>query len=87
MREVALEDGINESEANTIAQSYFHRFWPWECGRVADVFEADKFWVGRTVVGVTRTATPEPIRIDKQTGRVTWNAGDPTIDDPRKLWW
>jgi hypothetical protein len=86
MRQVVLEDGINESEANVIARSYFHRFGP-GCGGVADVFEDDKFWVGRTAVGVAGIPTPEPIRIDKQTGRVTWGADDPTIDDPRKLWW
>jgi hypothetical protein len=86
MREVVLEDGISEREANTIAESYFHRFGP-GCGGVADVFDGGKFWIGQTAVGAVAIPTPEPIRIDKQTGRVTWNAGDPTIDDPRKLWW
>lgn len=86
MREVVLEDGVNEWEANVIAESYFHRFGP-GCGVVFDVFDDDKFWIGQTVVGVAGPTTPDPIRIDKQTGRVTWRADDPTIDDPRKLWW
>ena len=86
MREVILEDGVNEWEANVIAESYFYRFGP-GCGGVADVFDGCQFWIGQTAVGAAGIPTPEPIRIDKQTGRVTWRAGDPTIDDPRKLWW
>jgi hypothetical protein len=86
MREVTLEDGVSEREANIIAESYFIRFGP-GCGAVADVFDGCQFWIGQTAVGAGGIPTPEPIRIDKQTGRVTWRADDPAIDDPRKLWW
>jgi hypothetical protein len=85
MRMVVLEDGIDEREANIIAKSYFLRFGP-GCGGVADVVGDDKFWIGRTAVGAGGIPTHDPIRIDKQTGRVTWHPENPVITDPKKLW-
>src|SRR5688572_16288386 len=83
MREVVVEDGISAQEADLIAQSYFLRFG-WGCGAAATVAESDTSWVANTYFGFA--AEPrEPIRIDKRTGRVTWNHGR-TIENPKTIW-
>ena len=82
LRTVVVEDGINEQEADIIAQSYFIRFG-FGCGAAAKVTDGGEYWVSRTYVGYA--AVPyEPIRIDKRTGCVTWSNG-PTIENPKTI--
>jgi hypothetical protein len=83
LQTVVIEDGISIQEANTIAQSYFLHFGP-GCGVAAGVIDGGKFWVANTFVGYAGIQTPEPIRIDKQTGRITWSNG-PTVENPKTI--
>lgn len=84
LREVVVEDGISTSEAEVIAQSYFMRFGP-GCGAASRVTDGGAFWVSSAAVGVGGIPTREPIRIDKQTGRVTWSDG-PAVENPKTIW-
>jgi hypothetical protein len=84
LREVVLDDGISETEAGVIAQSYFMRFGP-ACGVATGITDDGASWVSSTTVGVGGIPTREPIRIDKDTGRVTWSNG-PTVENPKTIW-
>jgi hypothetical protein len=85
LRTVVIEDGISQSEADIIAESYFLRFAPSACGSVARVADGDAIWIAKTYFGVAPMPTREPISIDKRTGRVTWSDG-PTIENPTTIW-
>jgi hypothetical protein len=67
-----------------IAQNYFTRFGP-GCGAAWPVTDGGRVWISNTAVGVAAIPTREPIRIDKQTGLVTWSNG-PTVEDPKTIW-
>ena len=82
---VVVEDGINDSEANIIAENYFIRFTPTLCGAVEPVSDGGAHWIANTDLGFIPTPTREPIRINKQTGRIAWSDG-PTIENPKALW-
>jgi hypothetical protein len=83
LKAVTVEDGVDEAEANVIAQSYFLRFGP-GCGYAADVTDGGPVWISAAHVGYAGVPTREPIRIDKRTGRVTWGNG-PTVEDPHSI--
>ncbi len=83
LRTVVVEDGISMQEADIIAQSYFIRFGP-GCGAAENVIDGGEFWISKTYVGIAAFPTPEPIRIGKRTGRVTWSNG-PTIENPKTI--
>ena len=84
LRDIVVDDGISEAEANVIAQNYFLRFGP-GCGAASHVADGGAFWIANAAVGVAGVPTREPIRIDKHTGRVTWSDG-PTIENPKTIW-
>lgn len=84
LRALVIEDGINEQEANVIAENYFLRFSPIICGSVARVTDDGTSWVARTCFGLAAMPTREPIRVDKSTGRVTWSDG-PTIQNSKAI--
>src|SRR5688572_6149791 len=81
LREVVVDDGISAPEADVIAQSYFKRFGP-RCGAASRVADGGASWVSNAAVGIAGIPTREPIRIDKQTGCVTWSDG-PTVENPK----
>ena len=83
LQNVTVDDGINSKEANIIAQSYFLRFGP-TCGMAMQTTDDGKSWIAKTYIGYAGTETREPIRIDKQTGQVTWSNG-PTIKNPKTI--
>jgi len=85
LRTVVIEDGIDEPEANIIAENYFWRFSPTACGSVMRVTDDGSSWVAKTYFGYAPIPTREPIRIDKLTGRVTWSDG-PTVVNPKTMW-
>lgn len=85
LRAVLIEDGINEQEANVMAENYFLRFSPMSCGNVERVIDDGTFWIAKTSLGFAQTPTRQPIRIGKGTGRVTWSDG-PTIENPKTIW-
>jgi hypothetical protein len=83
LKTVVIEDGIDFREAEIIAQSYFYHFGP-GCGVAPHVSDDGQSWISNTPVGYAATPTREPIRIDKQSGRVTWSDGPP-IEDPKNI--
>jgi hypothetical protein len=85
LRAVRAADGIDKSEAEVIAANYFLRFTPTACGYVAPAVDGGTVWLAMTYLGVTSTPTREPIRIHKQTGRITWSDGPP-VENPMSIW-
>ncbi|MFG0248847.1 MAG: hypothetical protein ACF8OB_08165 [Phycisphaeraceae bacterium JB051] len=84
LRQINVNDGIDATEANIIAQSYFMQYGP-GCGIAPPVEDDGEHWISKTVVGVVPVATAEPIRIDKATGAITWGRGL-TVEDPKSIW-
>ena len=85
LRTVNADDGITQSEAEIIAENYFSRFAPIACGSVTRPVDGGTNWIAKTYLGFASIETREPIRIDKQTGRVTWSDG-PTITNASRIW-
>jgi len=74
LKTVEASDGINQSEAYTIAKAFF-----WSkisgCGFPDDSVSQNSFWVSKTRIGYAGVPG-ESIYINKETGTITW--GDKT---------
>ena len=76
---IALSDGVDEKEANELAQVYFLQCIS-GCGNAGEVVDTGKNWESKTLVG--RGAQPgDSIFIEKDTGKITCKSG-PTIEPP-----
>jgi hypothetical protein len=81
---VVLDDGINADEARIIAENYFVRIINVE-GAIGPVTLQGQFWDARFATGALGIPNPNPIKIDRRTGMVSWQGG-PTIEDPKQIW-
>ena len=74
LQNVEVSDGINQSEAYTIAKAFF-----WSnisgCGFPDEPTSENNFWVSKTRIGYAGIPG-ESIFINKETGTITW--GDKT---------
>src|SRR5205823_804262 len=81
LKAIVLSDGVSQSEAETIAQSYFARNVG--CGAFTGIQDGRDRWIVDGKFGYAG----EPIKgffIDKRSGRVTSPVG-PSYDDPLKI--
>jgi len=81
LKAVTLSDGVSQSEAEVIAQSYFARNVG--CGAFTGIQDGGERWIVDAKFGYAG----EPIKgffIDKHSGRVTSPVG-PSYGDPRKI--
>ncbi len=70
MAAVAVEDGINQAEANTIASVYFISRIS-GCGTTGEPESEGEHWVAPVYFGYAGLPI-EPIFIDRQTGAIAW---------------
>jgi hypothetical protein len=69
-----VADGIDRAEAELLGGAYFS----WQlgaCGAVGDAQDASTEWRMSLRFGVTGTSLPDPIRVDKTTGIVSYAEG------------
>lgn len=78
---VTLEDGISQSEARIIGESYFARHVG--CGAFSGVHDGGGRWIVDGAVGVAGVPVHD-FYIDKRSGKVTSSIG-PSYDNPRDI--
>lgn len=71
---IDARDGIDELEANYLAQWYFLMFGGL-CGYAAPVEKEDVWWTAQAVVGLRGTDVG-PIKIHQKLGIITWAGGE-----------
>lgn len=79
---VVVADGINEKEAAVLAANYYWMYIGIGCGGSGPAIDKGDYWEIDVRVGYAATRI-EPIRIEKNTGRIS-RAGGPTIENPVK---
>jgi hypothetical protein len=83
LKAVTLSDGISQSEAETIAESYFRQNVG--CGAWTGIQDGGDRWIVEAKFGFGG----EPVEgffIDKQSGKVTSPIGR-SYDNPHKIFW
>jgi hypothetical protein len=81
---IVIKDGIDRDEAAIIAESYHRHIIRLE-GAIGDISLQKPFWVAVIHFGFTGEPLKNPLKIDKRSGKVSWDDG-PTIDDPKTIW-
>jgi hypothetical protein len=83
VRHVNLSKGISWAEAAAIAEVYFSRNIN-GCGAAAEPVDRGDHWAVTPLVGIAAAPDPNPIVIEKRTGRVSWKRG-PTFATLQEL--
>jgi len=83
VRAVDLSKGVSRAEAVAIAEVYYSRNIT-SCGSAEVPVDRGTRWEVTPIVGTTAQPSPDPIVIDKRTGRVSWKGG-PTFRNLHEL--
>ncbi|MFH1371995.1 MAG: hypothetical protein ABII09_12020 [Planctomycetota bacterium] len=79
VKDINMSDGVNENEAETLADVYFCRFTPSSCGGIGRPVDKQDYWDVPVAIGYA--AQPwGVIVVDKQTAKMSWEHG-PTIKE------
>jgi len=81
LRAVTTADGISKSEAELIAECYFHQNVG--CGAFTGIQDGGDFWIVDAKVGFAGTPVKD-FHIDKRTGRITSPIG-PSYATPLQI--
>jgi hypothetical protein len=82
VKDVNVSDGVNQKEAEVLADTYYRCFATIACGGVFPSVDMQNYWDVPVAIGIAGQPYGS-IKIDKKTARMTWEHG-PTIEDPVK---
>jgi len=78
LRAVVVEDGINEQESQIIADAYLDEHMSVSFSHVGP-YDGGAIWIFKIAGDIAPIELPDipPVRVDKTTGAVTWEAKAP----------